>query len=433
MGSGALPAQEKKDTPKPTPTRTAPTKPDEPRVRRPRAPSERIIHTITKIDQHLPPDGEDIHWEFQGLMVEDLIRLIKPRLKGNLTLKDEIKKAPVPDTLVFSQMEFESLVQSLPALVEGLTIENADNILVIGGRAHLEKEKTTLFLPVNLEPLFEPGNPAFRMMRNFVGGAEGGSLSPAEQADKEKAKAQEKDLKIKAALDAVRRGVELDARLRGEKGAPSLTMEIHPETNLLLVGGPVEQVDAASKVLSALGVPVRTPRPYGGGSMESMPSGGAGMGMGGGMMPGLGGGMGMGAGMPGMGGGPGGMGGPGMQPGARNRRGGPGMPGGTPPGGIPPGGVAPGGGAPGFPGAPGGGGGFNEEGGGSGAFPGSGGPQPGFPGGGLGGGGGGIGAPGGAGAPGAPGASRTGAPGAPGASGSGAPGAPGSPGRPIKP
>ncbi len=48
------------------------------------------------------------------------------------------------------------MVQSLPALVDGLTIENAENIMVIGGRAHLEKEKDYTIPSRKPGPLFEP-------------------------------------------------------------------------------------------------------------------------------------------------------------------------------------------------------------------------------------------------------------------------------------
>lgn len=297
------------------------------------APVGRRILEIGPGDQTLPIVDATAYFEFKGLTVEQLVGMLKARINSNISIKEEIKKAIVPDT-VFSSDQLEALVQSLPALVEGLTIEHADNIMVIGGFPHTGKTANTVFLPVSLEPLVT-GNTGGPFA--IIGG--GQPMEP-----------EKKVLLIKSTLEAVRRGVELDCRVRGTSTSPTLILELHSETNLLLLGGPSEQVEAASKVLSALGLRVNSGRGAAGG--------GSAMGIGGGgMMPGGGGGVpGGGVGGPGRsirggaGGFPGaapggGFGGPGGAPGA-----GPGGPGVGAPGGAPRGGAPVGGGIPGAPG-----------------------------------------------------------------------------------
>jgi len=112
------------ETPKPKPP-AVPAKPEPPK-KPPQVkkvdPSNRSILEITETDERIPDVVDpDVYFEFKGLTVEKLVKLIKPRIKINLSVKDEIKKAVVPDT-VFSSDQLMSLLQSLPSLVDGLTL-----------------------------------------------------------------------------------------------------------------------------------------------------------------------------------------------------------------------------------------------------------------------------------------------------------------------
>ncbi len=344
--AGANPAGAK---PKPAPGQ--PAKPAPAATNEGRA--TRAIYEITPSNTELPPVDPNSHFEFKGLTVEQLVGLVKAKINSNISIKEEIKKAIVPDT-VFASDQLEGLIQVLPALVEGLTIEPADNILVIGGFPNTGRTANTVFLPVSLEPLLtgNMGNGPFGML----GGGQREPLEPAKKV-----------AMIKATLDAVQRGVELDARLRGTPRGSDLVVEMHQETSLLMLGGPAEQVEAASKVLTALGLRINSGRNSAGSASTGMgaPGGGGGPGRGnrgGGNPSGPQGGFGGGGFQGGIGGFGGGLGGGSVQGGFGGGGiggfggGGPGVggPGGAP--GSAPGG-APGAGSPGGAPAPGGGGG----------------------------------------------------------------------------
>jgi len=58
---------------------------------------------------------------------------------------------------------------------------------------------------------------------------------------------------IKTIEDAIRRGVEMDEKMRGSISTTPLVLFVHHDTGLLFLGGQAEQVEVASRILAALG------------------------------------------------------------------------------------------------------------------------------------------------------------------------------------
>jgi hypothetical protein len=282
------------------PVATQPNQPPKPEAIPPvkKAPERkfagRLVPFTSSSPERTKEDLEGLDDELQRLEIQDISvkeffeRVKSLNLFSTLVIKDNVGEEMMPHTVVRAR-ELSNFILQLGQFTDSIEVKmpNGDeSIIVVSGKPKLAGKPNILFVPVNLEPLLA------------------GINEPNEGAKIEKR--MEKIKRIQIVID---QGVELDGSVRGLKPTVPLKMMVHPETNLLFLAGQTEQVEAASKILSALGAHIQLQDMMGGG-WRTVPGGsgmgGPGMGMGfgglggGGMMPGMGG---PGMGMPGMGGG----------------------------------------------------------------------------------------------------------------------------------
>ncbi len=160
--------------------------------------------------------------EIRDISLKDFIGKIKNNRKlPIITLAESAEKAMLPLSIVPSN-ELVNYVVSLDAFMNSIEfnppIKEGVIVYNICAKVNYSSKPKTLFIPVNLNEILK--NEKFT---------------------------------IKTIEDVIRKGVDMDEKMRGSISTTPLVMSVHQDTGLLFLGGQVKQVEVACTILAALG------------------------------------------------------------------------------------------------------------------------------------------------------------------------------------